>query len=50
MRLIQPRTLGPKSALPAAPYEKSDLMFLEIDGVLYDYQGIIDAYSRFIII
>jgi len=51
MRWAEPRTLGPKPSLPAAPNHKwhTDLMILEIDGINYYYQGIIDAYSRYII-
>lgn len=42
---------GPKPALPTAPNQKwhTDLMILKIDGNNYYYQGIIDAYSRYII-
>lgn len=51
MRWAEPRTLGPKPALPTAPNQKwhTDLMILEINGINYYYQGIIDAYSRYII-
>jgi len=51
MRWAEPRTLGPKPALPTAPNQKwhTDLMILQIDGMTYYYQGIIDAYSRYII-
>jgi len=51
MRWAQPRTLGPRPALPTEPNQKwhTDLMILEIDGINYYYQGIIDAYSRYII-
>lgn len=51
MRWAEPHTLGPKPALPTAPNQKwhTDLMLLVIDGINYFYQGIIDAYSRYII-
>jgi putative transposase len=51
MRWAQPHTLGPKPALPTAPNQKwhTDLMILEIDGINYFYQGIMDAYSRYIV-
>ncbi len=51
MRWAEPRTLGPRPSLPTAPNQKwhTDLMILEIDGINYYYQGIIDAYSRYII-
>jgi putative transposase len=51
MRWADFRTLGPKPALPTAPNQKwhTDLMIMQIDGVNYYYQGIIDAYSRYII-
>jgi putative transposase len=51
MRWAQPHTLGPIPALPTAPNQKwhTDLMILKIDGINYFYQGIIDAYSRYII-
>jgi transposase InsO family protein len=51
MRWAEPRILGPKPALPTAPNQKwhTDLMIMEIGGINYYYQGIIDAYSRYII-
>jgi transposase InsO family protein len=51
MRWAEPRALGPKPALPTAPNQKwhTDLMILEIGGINYYYQGIIDAYSRYIV-
>ena len=51
MGWAQPRNIGPKPALPTAPGQKwhTDLMTLKIDGAFYYYQGIIDAYSRYII-
>jgi len=51
MRWSEPRALGPRPALPTAPNQKwhTDLMILEIEGINYYYQGIIDAYSRYII-
>ena len=51
IRWAQPRSLGPRPALPTAPHQKwhTDLMILEIDGINYFYQGIIDAYSRYLI-
>lgn len=51
MRWAEPRILGPRPALPTRPNQKwhTDLMILEIDGINYYYQGIIDAYSRYII-
>lgn len=50
-RWAEPRILGPRPALPTAPNQKwhTDLMILDIDGINYYYQGIIDAYSRYII-
>jgi transposase InsO family protein len=51
MRWAEQRPLGLRPALPTAPNQKwhTDLMILEIDGINYYYQGIIDAYSRYII-
>lgn len=51
MRWAESRTLGPRPSLPTEPNQKwhTDLMILEIDGINYYYQGIIDAYSRYII-
>jgi putative transposase len=51
MRWARPRILGPRPALPTAPNQKwhTDLMILQIDGINYYYQGIIDAYSRYIV-
>jgi len=51
MRWAEPRSLGPRPVLPTGPNQKwhTDLMILEIDGINYYYQGIIDAYSRYII-
>lgn len=51
MRWSEYRRIGNLPALPCAPNEKwhTDLMLIEIDGILYYYQGIIDAYSRYII-
>lgn len=51
MRWSAYRSIGNRPALPGAPNEKwhTDLMLIEIDGILYYYQGIIDAYSRYII-
>ena len=50
-RWAEPRPIGPKPDLPTATHQKwhTDLMILDIDGVNYYYQGIIDAYSRYII-
>lgn len=51
MRWAEVRSLGPKPAFPTAPNQKwhTDLMVLEIEGINYYYQGIMDAYSRYII-
>jgi putative transposase len=51
MRWAESRTLGEKPSLPTAPNQKwhTDLMILEIDNINYYYQGIIDAYSRYIV-
>jgi transposase InsO family protein len=51
LRWLEYRSIGSRPALPCAPNEKwhTDLMLIEIDGILYYYQGIIDAYSRYII-
>lgn len=51
MRWAEPRPFGSRPPLPTAPNQKwhTDLMILEIDGINYYYQGIIDAYSRYII-
>jgi putative transposase len=50
-RWAQPVSIGARPALPSTPNQKwhTDLMQLKIDGELYYYQGIIDAYSRYII-
>jgi len=42
---------GIKPAMPTAPNQKwhTDLMILDIDKCNYYYQGILDAYSRYII-
>lgn len=51
MRWAEPNRIGPRPEDPKAPNEKwhTDLMILNIDGENYYYQGIIDAYSRYII-
>jgi putative transposase len=51
VRWAEPNIIGPRPADPKAPNEKwhTDLMILNIDGENYYYQGIIDAYSRYII-
>lgn len=51
MRWSKYRSIGNRPALPDAPNEKwhTDLMIIKIDGINYYYQGIIDAYSRYII-
>lgn len=51
MRWSEYRSIGNRPALPCTPNEKwhTDLMVLKINGILYYYQGIIDAYSRYII-
>jgi len=47
----EPYRIGPKPDLPTAPNQKwhTDLMVLDIDGYNYYYQGILDAYIRYII-
>lgn len=47
----QPHTIGPRPTMPTAPNQKwhTDLMVLEVDGVNYYYQGLMDAFSRYII-
>ncbi len=51
MRWAEPMRIGPRPEDPKAPNEKwhTDLMILNIDGDNYYYQGIMDAYSRYII-
>ena len=51
MRWSEYRPLGNRPADPDAPNQKwhTDLMLIEINDCLYYYQGIIDAYSRYII-
>jgi len=50
-RWAQSSSIGKRPAMPTAPNQKwhTDLMVLEIDGENYYYQGILDAYSRYII-
>lgn len=47
----QGKSLGNKPPLPTAPNQKwhTDLMVLKINDQFYYYQGVIDAYSRYII-
>ena len=51
MRWAETKSIGPRPEDPKAPNEKwhTDLMILNIDGENYYYQGILDAYSRYII-
>lgn len=51
MRWSEYRPIGNRPAYPDAPNQKwhTDLMIIEINDRLYYYQGIIDAYSRYII-
>ena len=51
MRWAEPMPIGPRPEYPKAPNEKwhTDLMIMNIDGENYYYQGLIDAYSRYII-
>jgi putative transposase len=51
MRWSEYQPLGNRPAYPDAPNQKwhTDLMIIEINDCLYYYQGIIDAYSRYII-
>lgn len=51
MRWAKSQTLSPRPALSTVPNQKwhTDLIILNIDGNNYYYQGIMDAYSRYII-
>jgi transposase InsO family protein len=51
MRWAPARKLGDPPAKPDAPNQKwhTDLMQINIGGRIYYYQGVIDAYSRYII-
>ena len=50
-RWSEPTRIGKRPDMPTAPNQKwhTDLMVLDIDGYNYYYQGILDAYSRYII-
>ena len=50
-RWAEPCRMGQRPDMPTAPDQKwhTDLMVLDIDGYNYYYQGILDAYSRYII-
>jgi transposase InsO family protein len=50
-RWVEPHSIGTRPEKPTAPNQKwhTDLMILYIDGQNYYYQGILDAYSRYII-
>lgn len=51
IRWSEPKSIGPRPEDPKAANEKwhTDLMVMNIDGENYYYQGIIDAYSRYIV-
>jgi putative transposase len=51
MHWAEQKSIGPRPEDPKAANEKwhTDLMILNIDGENYYYQGIMDAYSRYII-
>jgi transposase InsO family protein len=51
MHWAEQKSIGPRPEDPRAANEKwhTDLMILNIDGENYYYQGIMDAYSRYII-
>jgi len=51
MRWAEQKSIGPRPEDPKTPNEKwhTDLMILNIDGENYYYQGIMDAFSRYII-
>ena len=51
MRWAESKSIGPRPEDPKSPNEKwhTDLMVLNINGDNYYYQGIMDAYSRYII-
>jgi len=50
-RWVEPYSIGTRPDKPTVPNQKwhTDLMILYIDGQNYYYQGILDAYSRYII-